>query len=39
MKPTDNNYKIIADGLNKMLIGGGAVFGANKLNSMKNNEK
>ena len=39
MKPTDNNYKIIADGLNKMLIGGGAVFGANKLNSMKKNEK
>jgi hypothetical protein len=39
MKPTDKNYKILADGLNKMLIGGGAIAGAKKINSMKKNEK
>ena len=45
MKSTNNNYKIVADALNKMLTvspiiaGGAATLGANKLNSMKNNEK
>jgi hypothetical protein len=36
MKPTDNNYKIIANGLNKMLIGGGAVAGAKNILGQKN---
>ena len=36
MKNTDNNYKIIADGLNKMLIGGGAVAGAKNILGQKN---
>ena len=44
MKSTDNNYKIVADALNKMLtvspiIASGAALGVNKLNSMKKNEK
>jgi hypothetical protein len=39
IEPEKNNYQIIANALNKMLIGTGAVAGANKLNSMKNNEK
>ena len=34
MKPTDNNYKILANGLNKMLTGTAAIVGADKLNSM-----
>ena len=36
MKPTDNNYKILADGLNKMLIGGGAIAGAKNILGQKN---
>ena len=39
IKPTDNNFKILADNLNKMLMGGGAIVGASKLKSMKKNEK
>jgi hypothetical protein len=45
MKNTDNNYKTVANALNKMLTvspiiaGGAATLGANKLNSMKKNEK
>jgi hypothetical protein len=36
MKNTDNNYKVIADGLNKMLIGGGTVVGAKNILGQKN---
>jgi hypothetical protein len=36
MKPTDKNYKILADGLNKMLIGGGAIAGAKNILGQKN---
>ena len=39
IKPTDNNFKILADNLNKMLMGGGAIVGAAKLKSMKKNEE